>query len=207
MNSRADRRWAELARELEFDQLPELRRRAEGWRTGLTGLSTLLAILVVLKGRDDLTGLPPAARHAAMGLIATAFVLLVAGSVLAMRAAHGAPGSSGERMLLAGQALRRWTEQEVVRVTRSLRLASLCCLLGVALVAAAVGVAWATTETPKDHLVRVGTTTGVLCGELLGVGRGGVALEVDEQDGPRRVTLPAHTVDSVDPVATCGPSG
>jgi len=206
-SSRADRHWAELARQLEFDQLPELRRRAEGWRNGLTGLSTLLAILVVLKGRDDLVGLPAAARHTAMGLIATAFVLLVAGSVLATRAAHGTPGSSGERILLAGQALRRWTEQEIVGVTRSLRQASLCCVLGVALVAAAVGIAWATTETPKDHLVRVGTTTGELCGELLGGGRGGVSLEVDEEDGPRRVTLPARSVDSVVPVDSCGSSG
>ncbi len=34
--------------------LQQLRRQAEGWRAGLTGLTALLAILVTLKGRDDL---------------------------------------------------------------------------------------------------------------------------------------------------------
>lgn len=202
-----DRRWAELARELEFSELPELRQRAEGWRAGLTGLSTLLAVLVVLKGRDDLAGLPTAARHTAMGLVAAAFVLLVAGSVLATRAAHGSPRDSGQQMLIAGQALRRWTEGEVNRVSRALRHASWCCLLGIVLVAAGVGIAWTMTEEPTDHLVRVGTPTGELCGELLRAGRGGFVVKVDDGDGPRPVTLRAREVDSVAPVATCGAPG
>ncbi|MFH8992232.1 hypothetical protein [Streptomyces sp. NPDC017940] len=206
MTAQSDRRWAELARELEFTQLDELRRRAEGWRTGLTGLTTLLAVLAVLKGRDDLNGLPDAARHTASGLIAAAFLLLLAGSVLAVRAAHG---RLGDRTLLAGQALRCWTEDEVVRVTKALRRASVCCVLGVACAAVAVGLAWATTESSGDRLVRVGTTSGERCGEFLGSGRDGVSLRAEDAgktgDGKaRRVVLPARTVISVTPVDGCG---
>ncbi|MFG2647575.1 hypothetical protein [Streptomyces sp. NPDC048436] len=204
MSDQSDRRWAVLARELEFTQLTELRRQAEGWRTGLTGLTALLAILAVLKGRDDLTQLPEAARYWATTLIAAAFLLLVAGSVLAVRAAHGRPG---DRIQQAGQALREWTEQEVVRVTQSLRYASLCCLSGVLLVAVAVGISWTTTASPDDHLVQVGTTTGGLCGKFVRAGGGGVVVRVDDGDGARNVTLPVQTVDSVTPVNTCGASG
>ncbi|MET7697484.1 hypothetical protein [Streptomyces sp. NPDC005485] len=199
MSAQSDRRWAQLARELEFTQLPELRRQAEGWRTGLTGLTALLAVLVTLKGRDDLAGLPTAAGVAATTLLGSAFLLFVIGSVLAVRAAHGRPGS---RVLLAGQALRRWTEQEIVRVTRSLRYASVCCVAGVALAAVAVVVAWATTETPPDHLVRVTTTTGERCGEFVRSGRGGVVIRTDDGDG-RRIVLPAQAVRSMKPVSSC----
>ncbi|MFG2131291.1 hypothetical protein ACGFNV_26200 [Streptomyces sp. NPDC048751] len=201
MSAQSDRRWAELARELEFTQLPELRRQAEGWRTGLTGLTALLAVLVTLKGRDDLSGLPPAARHTATALIGAAFLLLVVGSVLAVRAAHGRPGS---RVLLAGQSLRRWTETEAVRVTRSLRLASVCCAAGIALTAAAVVLAWATTESPPDHLVRVVTTDGERCGEFLGSGPDGVVLGTK---GDKRTVLPMRTVTSMVPVSACASAG
>ncbi|WP_369239297.1 hypothetical protein AB5J56_36510 [Streptomyces sp. R21] len=201
MSAQSDRRWAQLARELEFTQLPELRRQAEGWRTGLTGLTALLAVLVTLKGRDDLARLPAGAGVAATILLGFAFLLFVTGSVLAVRAAHGRPGS---RVLLAGQALRRWTELEIVRVTRSLRYASVCCVAGVALAAAAVVVAWATTETPPDHLVRVTTTTGERCGEFVRSGRGGdVVLGFGEDENSRQVVLPARTVRSMKPVSSC----
>lgn len=202
MSAQSERRWAQLARELEFTQLPELRRQAEGWRNGLTGLTALLAVLVTLKGRDDLSQLPDHARWAASAAIGAAFLLFAAGSVLAVRAAHGHPG---ERVLLAGQALRRWTRQEIVRITRALRIASLCSGAGLVLVAAAVVVAWTTTAATPDHLVRVTTTTGEHCGEFIGSGPDGVALRITRDgDAGTRLLLPAHTVTAMVPVTSCG---
>ncbi|MEX3106912.1 MULTISPECIES: hypothetical protein [unclassified Streptomyces] len=196
---RRDRRWAELARELEFTQLPELRRQAEGWRAGLTGLTALLAVLVTLKGRDDLAKTPDWSRYTAGALMATAFVLLLAGSVLAVRAAHGSPD---HRILLAGRSLRTWTRSEIARVTRYLRYAAACCLAGIALSAAAVIVVWATTEgdPAPSHLIRVTTTTGERCGELLGAGPGGVRIK---PGGGKETLLPAAQVTSVTPVTAC----
>ncbi|MYW41833.1 hypothetical protein GT045_11285 [Streptomyces sp. SID486] len=203
MSAPTDRRWAQLARELEFTQLPELRRQAEGWRNGLAGLTALLTVLVTLKGRDDLAELPGTARLAASATLGAAFVLFVTGSVLAVRAAHGHPG---ERVLLAGQSLRRWTEQEIGRVTRALRFAALCSAAGLLLVAAAVVLAWVTTESPPDHLVRVVTTSGERCGEFLGSGPDGVVLKNAQGGGDERLVLPARTVLTVTAAGSCGPA-
>jgi hypothetical protein len=194
VSARSDRRWARLAQELEFTQPPELRRQAEGWRNGLTGPTALLAVLVTLKGRDDVAQIPPAARGVVGVLVGLAFVLLLLGSVLAVRAAHGSPG---DRVLLAGQALRDWTRQEIARVTRSLGLAAVCCVSGVVLVAVAVGVVWATTGSPPAHLVRVVTTSGERCGEVLGSGPDGVVLRTETEE---RAVLPGPTVT---PVSAC----
>ncbi|MFK0049906.1 hypothetical protein ACIQU4_38530 [Streptomyces sp. NPDC090741] len=198
MSAHSDRRWAERARELEFTRLPELRRQAEGWRTGLTGLTTLLAVLMLLKGRDNLAELPDWARALATGLLVSAFVLLVVGSLLAVRAAHGVPG--GE-ILLGGQALRRWTEQEASRVKRALSRASACCVLGVVLVVGALLLSWVTTETAPTHLVEVRTNTGGLCGEL--VAADGHQVSVRTKAGGV-VLVPQSTVVSLRPARTCG---
>lgn len=197
MSTRSGRRWAELARELEFTRLPELRRQAEGWRTGLTGLTALLAVLALLKGRDNLGDLPDAARATATGLLLTAFVLLVTGSLLAVRAAHGAPE---REILLGGQALRRWTEQEVARVTRALAWACLCCVLGVILVVVALAVAWMTTEPSDTHPVVVSTGTGVVCGELILADQQHVEVR-PEMSG--KVSLSWTAIVSVKPGKTC----
>ncbi|MFF7727829.1 hypothetical protein [Streptomyces sp. NPDC008001] len=201
MSTRSDRRWAELARELEFTRLPELRRQAEGWRTGLMGLTALLAVLVLLKGRDNLTELPDWARNTATTLLVAAFLSLTAGALLAVRAAHGVPG---HQILLGGQALRRWTEQEVSRVTRALAWASMCCVLGVVLVVGALIVAWVTTSAAATHQVEVRSATGVLCGELTGAD--GQHMELRTETGST-ISVPQVTIVSVKPVRSCGTRG
>ncbi|MEU3751641.1 hypothetical protein AB0H17_02580 [Streptomyces olivoreticuli] len=200
MSGSTDRRWAELARELELRQLPELRRQAEGWRTGLTGLTALFAVLVVLKGRDNLDGLPFAARVAATALLAAAFLLLAAGSLLAVRASYGRPG---DEITLGGQALRAWTEREVVRVTRRLVTAAVCCVSGLVLVAAAVAVAWSTTGAAAEHLVRVTTPAATVCGELADAGARGTAVWTGEGGERLLRVIPAASVTSVEPVGSC----
>ncbi|MFG3256507.1 hypothetical protein [Streptomyces sp. NPDC048172] len=201
MSAYANRRWAEMARELEFQQLPELRRQAEGWRTALTGLTALVAVLAVLKGRDSLAELPGWARALAMGLLLGAFVLLVIGALVAVRASHGLPG---EEIYYEGQALRRWTERECVRVGRAVRAAAVLCLSGLLLVTAAVAVSWAATPEKKSGkrgvLVQVTPegTGKALCGRLVSVTPKRAVVRTD--DGTRR------TVDgpvTVKPARSC----
>lgn len=195
----AARRWEKLARELEFTQLQELRRQAEGWRTGLTGLTALLAVLVLLKGRDSLTELPVWARSTATVLLFLGFALLVAGSLLAVRSAHGLPG---EKIWSGGQALRRWTEREAARVTRALAWASVCCVLGLLLVVGAVVLAWAATEAKPTHLVRVTTGDGEVCGALVSADRDKVVVRVKEKGAT--TVVPRSSLVGVRPVAGCG---
>ncbi|WKU47898.1 hypothetical protein Q3V23_29720 [Streptomyces sp. VNUA116] len=201
--ARNERRWAELAREQEFIQLPELRRQAEGWRTGLTGLTALITVLVVLKGRDNLADLPPSARLAATALLGCAFLVLVTGSLLAVRASHGRPG---EEIVLGGQALRRWTQREVVRVGRALWAAAVCCVLGVVLVAAAVATAWSTAGARAADLVEVRTPSGTVCGELREVGAQGVSVWVTAGGVRELRVLPAGEGTTITPAKAC-PAG
>ncbi|MFE7633431.1 MULTISPECIES: hypothetical protein [unclassified Kitasatospora] len=198
MSARSDRRWAELARELEFTRLPELRRQAEGWRTGLTGLTALLTVLALLKGRDNLADLPEWARLTATGLLVGAFALLVTGSLLAMRAAHGAPE---EEILLGGQALRRWTEREASRVTTALARASACCVLGLMLIVAAVAVTWTATQTKPANLVRVTTPSGEMCGELVSADQRQLLIRPTTTSGS--ATVPMGSLLGMHPVASC----
>ncbi|WP_256105876.1 hypothetical protein [Streptomyces sp. ODS05-4] len=197
--AQADRRWAALAREMEFTQLPELRRQAEGWRTGLTGLSALLAVLTVVKGQEQLSGLPEATGRLVMGLAGSAFGVLVAGALLSVRAAHGRPG---EDILLGGQALKAWTRDEIKRVRRALRWAAGCCLAGLVLAVSATGVVWTAGE-PARHLVRVATPSAEVCGEL--VKADGKATVVRTGDGAERKlrTVPRRELVSLTPVTAC----
>ncbi|MEU6059561.1 hypothetical protein [Streptomyces sp. NPDC047097] len=197
--AQSDRRWAALARELEFSQLPELRRQAEGWRTGLTGLSALLAVLTVVKGQEQLSGLPEAAGRWAMGLAGGAFVVLVVGALLAVRAAHGRPGQD---ILLGGQALKEWTGEEIKRVRRALRWAAGCCLLGLVLAVSATGVVWTAVE-PARHLVRVSTPSAEVCGELVTADGKGVVVRAGEGAERRLRTVPQGQLVSLAPVTAC----
>ncbi|MFD0272937.1 hypothetical protein ACFVHB_03375 [Kitasatospora sp. NPDC127111] len=202
MSARADRKWAELARDLEFTRLPELRRQAEGWRNGLAGLTALLAVLGLLKGRDNLDDLPAWARSTATGLLVAAFLLLLTGSLLAVRAAHGVPGPE---IVLGGQALRRWTEAEVARVTRALARAAVCCGLGLLLVVGTLALAWSTTEPAAKHLVRLRTVTGEVCGELLSADPQRIVVR-GEDGGAATTAVPQGSLVSMEPAASC-PAG
>ncbi|MFG2619710.1 hypothetical protein ACGFXC_19095 [Streptomyces sp. NPDC048507] len=201
MSGPSERRWALLARELEFTQLAQLRRQAEGWRTGLTGLTGLLAVLTVVKGPDSLAGAARGAGTAATAMVAAAYVLLLAGMLLAARAAHGRPG---EDILLGGQSLRRWTEGEIVRVTRSLRWAAVGCVAGVALAAGALVLLWVASEPPARNLVRVTTDRSEVCGELLRADAREVVVRVGAGPVTARQVVPVAGLVGVVPVAACG---
>ncbi|MER7949844.1 hypothetical protein ABTY59_20885 [Streptomyces sp. NPDC096079] len=201
MTDRSDRRWAELARDLEFSQLPELRRQAEGWRTALTGLTALLGVLAVVKGQDQLSGLSDATARGVAALVLSAFVVLVCGTLLAVGASHGRPERD---IVLGGQALRRWTSQEIRRVGLRLRWAAVCCLSGIALVVAATCVVWsATPAQPAPYTVRVATAYEELCGELVGADPHGIAVRTGRGSARALRVVPHTALVSLIPVGGC----
>ncbi|MFR0356061.1 hypothetical protein [Streptomyces sediminimaris] len=200
MSAGVDRRWAELARELQFQQLDLLRKQAEGWRNGLLGLTALVTVVTVLKGRDDLSQLPSSWRLLATSSLGGAFLLLVAGSLLAVRASFGRPG---EQLLLGGSSLRRWTRTEIIRVRRALHLSAVAFTGGVLLVAAALGIAWAHTEDPAADLVRVSTAAGTYCGELVSYVPAAVTLMRTSGDVDRRFVIPGSEITKIAPASTC----
>ncbi|MEV1111233.1 hypothetical protein AB0I95_21750 [Micromonospora sp. NPDC049751] len=135
----ADRRWEVLAEEMQFNQLGIARRQAEGWRNGLAACATLLATATLVKGRPDFDKLVGVWRVVPVVLILLAFGCLAAAFLVAIRAAHGRPGTY---VLADGASLREWTEMEVKRIARLIPWAAWLSLAGLTLVLVAAVVTW-----------------------------------------------------------------
>jgi hypothetical protein len=160
------KRWAQLADDLEFDQLGNARTLAEGWRTGLVGLTALLAAVTIFQGSGTVTGLVEWLRYVIVALLALAFVLLIAGSLTAMRAASGAPG---DEIYLDADELRRWTFRETKSIQADIVRAARYTLCGLAALALAIGLSWLgpRAATASGDLVTVQRDGIRDCGTLL----------------------------------------
>jgi hypothetical protein len=107
-------------------------------------------------------------------LLGAALALLVTATLLAVRAASGAPSAA---ILLTGENLRAWTKSEVQAVGRFIRWAAILTVAATCLLALAVGIAWtAPVPKPVRPLVEVILPTGDSCGELLSVTGGNLLL-------------------------------
>lgn len=189
--------WAQKAQQLKFTQLESARAQAETWRTGLTGITALLGVALVVKGRDDVTALAWRYQLAVLALFALALGALVLAALTAVRAASGEPGDA---CLLTGEDLQAWTTQEVRRVHRAVAAARRLTVGGLCAVAVGVSVAWlAPAEREQGPLVRVDSPAGQVCGRLMQLGDG--LLRVGEA-GSFHV-IPLTSVIRVDVVETC----
>jgi hypothetical protein len=91
--------------------------------------------------------------------------------------------------------------REVSRVTRALAWASVCCVLGLFLVVAALVIAWMTTRTAPISLVKVTTATSDVCGELISADQRQVVIHTAVSG---TVAIPQATVVSLHPIHSCG---
>lgn len=190
-------RWAQKASQLRFQQVEVVRRQAETWRTGLAGATGLLAAVLVVKGRDNLTGLSPGYRWAVALLFGAALAALVAATLCAIRAASGTPG---DECLLTGQELERWSRQETRAAQRAIRTARLLTLAGIAAIATAVGVAWLAPAAEKQGAMVVETQSGRDCGTFGGAIGGKLLLRTSGQE-PK--VIPLAEVVRLESVAKC----
>jgi hypothetical protein len=192
-----DKRWAQLADELKLHQLDNARSQAERWRTGLAGLTALLGVVTIVKGPDELTALSGSSRRLVVTLIGLAFAALLAGSLVAVRAASGAPRLAW----LTGPALKAWTQREVVTIRRSVLLSAALLVVGLLLMATALGQIWlaqpATAATRPT--VEIVTTDNHLCGELLGMTQTQVTVDLDAGPAVKPFTVPTDRLVSVTP--------
>ncbi|MEV7986985.1 hypothetical protein [Micromonospora sp. NPDC085948] len=190
-----DKRWEQLAEQQKFGQLDGARRQAEGWRTGLTGLTALLAAATIIKGPDNVVDLTPDARLIVVSSLGLGFAALVAGSLVAVRAANGSPVGD---TWLTGKSLRTWTRNEVGAIRRAIRLAAALLLVGLAAIAFSVGTTWLAGPANKPGF-KVVTTDTQVCGELLALDRTSVTLDVDRTSRQQRVVVRLDGVLSLTP--------
>lgn len=160
------KRWAQLADDLEFEQLGNARALAEGWRTGLVGLTALLAAVTIFQGPDTVAGLVGWLRYVIVALLGIAFVLLIVGSLTATRAASGGPG---EEIYLDADELRSWTFNETKSIQADILRAGRYTLCGLAALAIAIGLSWLgpRAATASGDLVTVQRDGIRACGTLL----------------------------------------
>jgi hypothetical protein len=195
------RRWAQRAQELKFHQLEAARKQAEGWRTGLGGLTALLGAVLIIRGRDNIATLATPYRWLVVMLLGVALASLAWGTLLAVRAASGAPG---EECLLTGEDLQEWTRQEVREVQRVLAWAARLAVGGVAAVALAVGFTWLgpTGGTGRTHMV-VEYGADRVCGELAGAANGNLIVQTSPKDTVVIRLVPLTAVTRITPVPAC----
>ncbi|GAA2863241.1 hypothetical protein [Nonomuraea rubra] len=190
-------RWLEKAKQLRFEQLEIARKQAESWRTGLTGITTLLAAVLVVKGRESVSELAQPYKWVVPLLLALALGALVWATLTAVSAASGSPS---RKTLLTPEDLRDWTAGEVRRIEAAVVRARRLTVGGVALVAVAVGMTWlAPAATPPAALVVVESAAGRMCGTLVDTSGGSLLLKVRED----QQVIPLAGVSRIRGVTTC----
>ncbi|MER5375099.1 hypothetical protein [Streptomyces sp. NPDC002553] len=210
------KRFAQLGQQLQYDQLGTVRRQAEGWRNGLTGLTGLVGVVFVLKGRESVAGMPDAWRWSTALLLVLAFVLLLAGALRSVRAAHG---QLGERTWLSGDRLLTAVLDEVERTQRALVGARRLAVAGLCAIVAAIGVSWlvpvegaAAGNGGAGPYVVVNTDRAVRCGELVAGDAGTVIIRQEEREkgekgarstGAGWIRIPVGEIRSIVPAPRC----
>lgn len=175
------------------------RKQAEGWRTGLSGLTALLSTALIVKGRDNIASLTIGFRWGVVILLGVALTLLATATLLAIRASSGMPN---EDILLSGESLRSWTLGEVGRISIAIRRATWLATAGVACLTVAIGSAWlGPVAKPATAQVDVLYGGGHACGELTSGDRHNLIL--DDGTRARPVNIPLSTVIAIRPIRSC----
>jgi hypothetical protein len=196
-----DLRWAERADMLELETLPRLRTTAERWTATLGAILGLTGSIFALKGRDDVSALTSGGQALVGVLLLVAFVLGVAGTFLAARAAQGTPRKVAWPN---GAKLRRWELEEALLAQRCLRASRILALATVVLVAGAVAVTWfgdrdAAAADPSTLLV-LRDDGDPLCGTLVAKTPRGLRIT---RAGHRPVLQHAGDVRTIVPLERC----
>lgn len=130
----------------ESGRLELVRARAEKWIGGISALGGLLGTVLVVKGRDTVTGISLPWQITAAILLAAALILIAHGTYRAYQAAFGDPGALDEmnRIPIEGLHLRilraRKTaaDKALAHVADAIR----SVFAAIALISAAVAVTW-----------------------------------------------------------------
>jgi len=171
-------RWDVKVQQLRFGKVETARKQAESWRTGLAGLTSLFAAVLVVKGREGFTELQTPFRWTVVVLLVLALAALLAATLRALSAAHGSPS---DEILMTGEDLEDWADEEVVRIRRSMTWALRLTLTAVLMIAVAVVLTWTAPAGKADGVVlQVDIDTVRYCGALVSAADGEVIISQDE---------------------------
>lgn len=162
----ADPRDAHAANQLDAYRVGELgrvRKGAERWSAGLAALATVLSTALVIKGPESFKALTPEASNGVLLLMVLGVSALAGSIYFSYRASAGSPSATELDKLASTQQTShglagKWdaaVKSQVEDCRRSLSIAVWGTLVGVALLVAAVVVAW--TGVAGDSATRTST--------------------------------------------------
>lgn len=193
-----DKRWAQRANALQFQELHAVRSTAEQWRTGLAALTTLLSVASVIAAPGLADRLTSGWRAIVGGLALTGLLALLYGTWQAMRGAFGLPDAA---TAMTGERLRRWESEQAQAGVTALRRARAATLIGITLLIATAGTTFLAAPSTTAQTVRIDTGGTAYCGRL---SKGGTdsTVTVTGRDGTVH-TIPTSTIKSIETSATC----
>ncbi|MEU1225851.1 hypothetical protein [Streptomyces sp. NPDC005828] len=113
--------------------------QAEGYRNFLTTLTGLLTVVFVLKGQENLSKMTTGPRWWVIGLLAGAFLLLLAASWMLVSAVHERPG---HKVITDAKVLLTYEKKRAASVVRTTGWARWMGLVGVLAISVASLITW-----------------------------------------------------------------
>ena len=193
-----DKRWAQRANAMQFQELQAVRRTAEQWRAGLAALTTLLSVASIIVAPDLADRLTASWRVTVGGLALAGLLALLYGTLQAMRGAFGLPDAA---TAVTGERLRRWESEQARAGVKALQRARAATLAGITLLIATAGTTFLAAPSAAGETVRIDTGETAYCGKL-GTGRTDNTITVTGSDGTVH-TIRTDTIKSIDTSATC----
>jgi len=170
----------EIQKLQEVDALPDLRKQAEQYRNALLALTTLVSAAWVISGVTKATDLTPTRRLLTGWILVVAFSLLVAGSVVAIRAAYG---GLKQPTIVTVALLRHARNKEYRQTLQAIRASRFAIVAAVILLGCAIGIAFFNPKPFNAPLVQAVLRTTTICGTLSGADSSHIRIETVSDSG------------------------
>jgi hypothetical protein len=184
---------AQLAEEVK-GSLEKIRKTAEGWRTGVAGLVTLVTATLLFKGQNTIAAYEPWVRYALGVLALLALVLAITSLCLFLLAANGRIRQVSAQSILDEGGVDIRNVHLATTALDDLWWAQRLAIGGAVLLAAAIALSWyGPTEASKPLafakiVVRAeaaGLPAETICGELIAQDGAATVLKIKGEPGPR----------------------
>jgi hypothetical protein len=185
--------------------LPTVRAMAAAWRTGLTGLITLVTTGIVLTGRTSTADLTPPWRAAVTATIGTGLALAILGLWHALAAEVGAKTrlQSLEQIRSDNASVQAYLVGQAAAAGHRLNVARHLVATALTLLLTGVGLTWWAPPAPTDPpaYLKVTRPDSTICGTLTSADSGTLHVRVTGVHDP--VPTPLTTITNLTITSAC----